>query len=105
MKKFPSIPQRLEEDYHSIKDDILLVSVYSTGNVTIRGMLISDEFFTDDIRATEEYKEYMKVFVGSNKENPETIDDDNDENEKEKQDNDNDDNVNDDHTDHTLDKT
>ncbi|GKC71395.1 hypothetical protein Tco_1117278 [Tanacetum coccineum] len=33
MKKFPSIPQRLEEDYHSIKDDILLVSVYSTGNV------------------------------------------------------------------------
>ncbi|GJX89406.1 retrovirus-related pol polyprotein from transposon TNT 1-94 [Tanacetum coccineum] len=27
MKKFPSIPQRLEEDYHSIKDDIQLVFV------------------------------------------------------------------------------
>ncbi|GJS72280.1 hypothetical protein Tco_0705121 [Tanacetum coccineum] len=34
IKKFPSIPPRLEEDYHSIKDDILL------------------------------YKEYMKMFVG-----------------------------------------
>ncbi|GKB36562.1 hypothetical protein Tco_0881504, partial [Tanacetum coccineum] len=33
------------------------------GNVTIRGMLISDEFITDDIHATEEYKEYEKVFV------------------------------------------
>ncbi|GJW00414.1 hypothetical protein Tco_1555665 [Tanacetum coccineum] len=54
MKKFSSIPQRLEEDYHFIKDDIPLVSVYTTGNVTVRGMLISDEFFTDDIRATKE---------------------------------------------------
>ncbi|GKG14232.1 hypothetical protein Tco_0353832, partial [Tanacetum coccineum] len=62
--KFPCIPQRLEEDYHSSKDDILLVSVYTTRNVTIRGMLIPEEFFTDDICATEEYKEYMKVFVG-----------------------------------------
>ncbi|GJR88966.1 hypothetical protein Tco_0212977 [Tanacetum coccineum] len=63
--KFPSIPQRIEEDYHFIKDDIPLVSVYTTGNVTVRGMLISDEFFTDDIRATKEYKEYIKVFVGA----------------------------------------
>nr|GEV47341.1 hypothetical protein [Tanacetum cinerariifolium] len=36
MKKFPSIPQRLDEDYHSIKDDIPLVSVYSTRNVLFR---------------------------------------------------------------------
>ncbi|GJW02054.1 putative reverse transcriptase domain-containing protein [Tanacetum coccineum] len=64
MKKFNSIPLRLEDDYHSIKDDISLVSVYTTENVTVRGMLIPDEFITDDIRATEEYKEYMKVFVG-----------------------------------------
>nr|GEX99308.1 hypothetical protein [Tanacetum cinerariifolium] len=40
MKKFPSIPQRLDEDYHSIKDDIPLVSVYSTRNVLFRGMHI-----------------------------------------------------------------
>ncbi|GKA98832.1 hypothetical protein Tco_0826769 [Tanacetum coccineum] len=56
--------QRLEEDYHSIKD-ISLVSVYTTRNVTIRGMLIPDEFLTNDICATEEYKEYEKVFVGT----------------------------------------
>ncbi|GKC40838.1 hypothetical protein Tco_1053222 [Tanacetum coccineum] len=40
MKKFPSISSRLEEDYHSIKDDIPL------------------------IRATNDYKEYKMVFVG-----------------------------------------
>ncbi|GJU25356.1 hypothetical protein Tco_1163977 [Tanacetum coccineum] len=46
MKKFPNIPQRIDEDYHSIKDDIPLVSVYTTGNVLVRGMLIPDEFLT-----------------------------------------------------------
>ncbi|GJW43484.1 hypothetical protein Tco_0072283 [Tanacetum coccineum] len=55
---------RLEEDYQSIKDDILLVSVYTTGDVTVRGMLIPNEFLTDDIRATEEYKEYEKQVAG-----------------------------------------
>ncbi|GJZ01755.1 hypothetical protein Tco_0519716 [Tanacetum coccineum] len=57
IKKFPSIPQRLDEDYHSIKDDILLVSVYSTGNVLFRGMLIPDAFLTNEICATDDYKE------------------------------------------------
>ncbi|GJU71016.1 hypothetical protein Tco_1262421 [Tanacetum coccineum] len=63
MKKFPSIPQRLEEDYHSIKDDIPLVSVYSTGNVLFCGMLILYAFLTDKIRATNDYAEYETVFV------------------------------------------
>ncbi|GJS99970.1 hypothetical protein Tco_0821140 [Tanacetum coccineum] len=62
-KKFPSIPQRLDEDYHSIKDDIPLVSVYSTWNVLFQGMLISDAFLTDEIHATDDYKEYKMVFV------------------------------------------
>ncbi|GKF10386.1 hypothetical protein Tco_0048312 [Tanacetum coccineum] len=31
--------------------------------VTVRGMLILNESITDDIRATEKYKEYEKVFV------------------------------------------
>ncbi|GKF05297.1 hypothetical protein Tco_0035965 [Tanacetum coccineum] len=44
MKKFPSIPPRIEEHYHFIKDDIPLVSVYTIGNVTVRGMLIPDAF-------------------------------------------------------------
>ncbi|GKB02455.1 hypothetical protein Tco_0830544 [Tanacetum coccineum] len=63
MKKFPSIPQRLEEDYHSIKDDNPWVSVYTMRNVIVRGMLILDEFLTDVIHATKEYKEYEKMFV------------------------------------------
>ncbi|GJX36665.1 hypothetical protein Tco_0248222 [Tanacetum coccineum] len=42
MKKFHNIPKRIDEDYHSIKDDVPLVSVYTTGNVSARGMLIPD---------------------------------------------------------------
>nr|GEW19759.1 hypothetical protein [Tanacetum cinerariifolium] len=63
MKKFPSIPPRLEEDYHSIKDDISLVSIYTTGNVPVLGMLILDAFLTNEIRAIDDYKEYEMVFV------------------------------------------
>ncbi|GJS54833.1 hypothetical protein Tco_0628195 [Tanacetum coccineum] len=48
MKKFPNIPQMIDEDYHSIKDDIPLVSVYTTRNVLVRGMLIPNEFLTED---------------------------------------------------------
>nr|GEV80498.1 copia protein [Tanacetum cinerariifolium] len=77
MKKFDSIPLRLKEDYHSIKDDILLVSVYTMGNVIVQGMLILDEFITNDIRATKEYKEYMKVtypyYYWSSKEEKEEV--------------------------------
>ncbi|GKD11274.1 hypothetical protein Tco_1190959 [Tanacetum coccineum] len=64
MKKFLNIPQRIDEDYHSIKDDIPLVSVYTTGNVLVRGMLILDEFLTKEIHATNDFKEYETVFVG-----------------------------------------
>ncbi|GJT81553.1 hypothetical protein Tco_1055895 [Tanacetum coccineum] len=37
MKKFPNIPQMIDEDYHSIKDDTQLVSVYTTRNVLFKG--------------------------------------------------------------------
>ncbi|GJX66376.1 hypothetical protein Tco_0300719 [Tanacetum coccineum] len=63
IKKFPEIPQRIEEDYHSIKDDISLVSMYTTGNVLVRGMLIPDAFLTEEIRATDDFKEYEMVFM------------------------------------------
>ncbi|GJX54209.1 hypothetical protein Tco_0282578 [Tanacetum coccineum] len=53
----------IDEDYHSIKDDIPLASVYTTGNVLVRGMLIPDEFLTKEIRATDDFKEYEMVFV------------------------------------------
>ncbi|GJT68413.1 hypothetical protein Tco_1019893 [Tanacetum coccineum] len=63
MKKFPNIPKRIEEDYHSIKDDVPLVSVYTTGNVSVRGMLILDAFLTAEIRETDDFKEYETVFM------------------------------------------
>nr|GEY75188.1 hypothetical protein [Tanacetum cinerariifolium] len=53
----------IDEDYHSTKDDIPLVSVYTTGNVLVRGMLIPNEFLTKEIRATNDYKEYETIFV------------------------------------------
>ncbi|GJW04276.1 hypothetical protein Tco_1563132 [Tanacetum coccineum] len=58
MKKFLDIPQRIKEDYHSIKDDIPLVSVCTTRNVLVRGMLIPDAFLTEEIHATNDFKEY-----------------------------------------------
>ncbi|GJT04215.1 hypothetical protein Tco_0838677 [Tanacetum coccineum] len=54
---------QIDEDYHSIKDDIPLVSVYTTWNVTDQEMLIPDAFLTEEIRATDDYTEYETVFV------------------------------------------
>ncbi|GKE36775.1 hypothetical protein Tco_1460180, partial [Tanacetum coccineum] len=61
IKKFPNIPKRLKEDYHSIKDDVPLVSVYTTGNVLVLGMLIPDALLTAEIRETNDFKEYETV--------------------------------------------
>nr|GEZ24900.1 copia protein [Tanacetum cinerariifolium] len=51
------------QDYHSIKDDVPLVSVYTTGNVIVKGMPILDNLLTDNICETQEYKDYVKKFV------------------------------------------
>ncbi|GJX43004.1 hypothetical protein Tco_0259680 [Tanacetum coccineum] len=47
-----------------MKDDISLVSVYTTRNMIVRGMQIPDAFLTDKICATDDFKEYEKVFEG-----------------------------------------
>ncbi|GKC14547.1 retrovirus-related pol polyprotein from transposon TNT 1-94 [Tanacetum coccineum] len=107
IKKFSNISQRIDEDYKSIKDDIPLVSVYTTRNVLVRRMLIPDEFLSEEIRATDDYKEQKKVDEGekdaqsyddvddfdnrlepgSHKENPEYVvdDDDDDDDDKEEE--------------------
>ncbi|GKA58198.1 retrovirus-related pol polyprotein from transposon TNT 1-94 [Tanacetum coccineum] len=111
--KFPNIPKRLEEDYHSIKDNVPLVSVYTTRNVLVRGMLIMDALLTVEIRGTDDFKEYETVFMkkslkitikqkqivekddddsedriepGSHKDNPEVVDDDDDKEREQKDD-------------------
>ncbi|GKA65539.1 hypothetical protein Tco_0765246 [Tanacetum coccineum] len=61
--KFPNIPKRIEEDFHSIKDDVPLVSVYTTGNVSVQGMLIPDAFLTAVIQETDDFKKYETVFM------------------------------------------
>ncbi|GJX59580.1 hypothetical protein Tco_0290970 [Tanacetum coccineum] len=63
MKKFPDIPKRIEEEYHSIKDDVPLVSVYTMGNVSVQGILVPDVFLTTKIRETNDFKEYETVFI------------------------------------------
>ncbi|GJR35600.1 hypothetical protein Tco_1211284 [Tanacetum coccineum] len=63
MMKFPNIPKRLEEDYHSIKDYIPLISVYTTRNFLVRGMLIPDAFLTNEIRETNDFKDCEAVFL------------------------------------------
>ncbi|GJS62034.1 hypothetical protein Tco_0656818 [Tanacetum coccineum] len=65
---FEIIPKGLEKDFHSIKDDTLLVSVYATGKVTVRGMLISDDLLTDEIQDTQAYKYYKEELKGKKKE-------------------------------------
>ncbi|GJW91376.1 hypothetical protein Tco_0168929 [Tanacetum coccineum] len=62
IKKFPNIPQKINEDYHVIKDNIPLVSD-TTGNLLVRRMLIPNEFLTEEIRATDDLNEYEKVFM------------------------------------------
>ncbi|GJX63397.1 hypothetical protein Tco_0296297 [Tanacetum coccineum] len=47
------IPKRLEEEYHTIKDDTPLVNIYTTGEVTVRGMQILDDLRTDEIKDTQ----------------------------------------------------
>ncbi|GJZ17141.1 retrovirus-related pol polyprotein from transposon TNT 1-94 [Tanacetum coccineum] len=64
MDKYESIPKRLEEDYHTIKDDIPLVTVYTTREVTVRGMLTPGDLLTDAIRDTQAYKDYEAKYGG-----------------------------------------
>ncbi|GKE42641.1 hypothetical protein Tco_1469925 [Tanacetum coccineum] len=68
VKERESIKLEYQKLFNSIKatrtqhqkelDDIPLVSVYTTGNVLVRGMQILNEFLTEEIRATDNYKEY-----------------------------------------------
>nr|GEV27362.1 hypothetical protein [Tanacetum cinerariifolium] len=63
MKTLLEIPKQIKEDYHSIKDDIPLVSVYTTRDVRVLGMLILDAFLTKEIHATEDFKEYETMYM------------------------------------------
>nr|GEY96815.1 hypothetical protein [Tanacetum cinerariifolium] len=55
-----SIPKRLKEGYHTIKDDTPLVNMYTSREVTVRGMQIPNDLMRDEIKDTQAYKDYMK---------------------------------------------
>nr|GEU32920.1 copia protein [Tanacetum cinerariifolium] len=88
MKNFPNIPKRIKEDYHSIKDDVPLVtrkkiaresgSARKSLKVTIKQKEIVDEE-KDDVDSED------KLEPESHKENPKVVDDDDDK-EREKKD-------------------
>ncbi|GJU28260.1 hypothetical protein Tco_1166881 [Tanacetum coccineum] len=56
--------QQKKNDYHSIKDDTPLVIVYTTGKVTIKGMLIPDDLLIVEIRDIQAYKDYKEKYGG-----------------------------------------
>ncbi|GKE41009.1 hypothetical protein Tco_1464414 [Tanacetum coccineum] len=67
LQLFHAVINRTNVDYAALIwwdfDDIPLVSVYTTGNMLVRGMLILDEFLTEEICATDDFKEYETVFM------------------------------------------
>nr|GEV69046.1 hypothetical protein [Tanacetum cinerariifolium] len=50
---------RLDEEYHTIKDDTSLVNMYTIGEVMVRGMQILNDLLTDEIKDTKAYKDYV----------------------------------------------
>ncbi|GJR61995.1 hypothetical protein Tco_1504157 [Tanacetum coccineum] len=64
IEKYQSIPKRLDEEYHTIKDDTPLVNMYTTGEVTVRGMQIPNELLTYEIKETHAYKDYVDAYKG-----------------------------------------
>nr|GEX90059.1 hypothetical protein [Tanacetum cinerariifolium] len=65
MDKHESILKILKEDYHTIKDDTPLVTIYTTREVTVRGILIPDDILTNAIRDTQSYKDYEAKYGGA----------------------------------------
>nr|GEX68328.1 integrase, catalytic region, zinc finger, CCHC-type, peptidase aspartic, catalytic [Tanacetum cinerariifolium] len=116
MKKFPEIPQRIEEDYHSIKDDISLETVFmnvyvpmnqpqpvvstqgthstrKTDEEEIEKMVEGEEdeesyasTFADSVFNDDVDDTGSKIEPGSHKENLKNVDDDDEHFEKENKD-------------------
>ncbi|GJR57405.1 hypothetical protein Tco_1499567 [Tanacetum coccineum] len=89
MKKFPSIPKRLEEDYHSIKDDVPLtkkrkqITRESSSSRKLLNITIKQKEIVDAEKNDVDSEDRLEP--GSHKENPEVVDDD-DDNAREKKD-------------------
>nr|GEZ24945.1 hypothetical protein [Tanacetum cinerariifolium] len=63
IEKYESIPKRLKEEYNTIKDDTSLVNMYTTWQVMVRGMQITNDLLTNAIKDTQVYKDYVEEDV------------------------------------------
>nr|GEV39363.1 hypothetical protein [Tanacetum cinerariifolium] len=73
---YDSIPNRLDKEYHTIKDDTLLVNMYTTREVKVRGMQIPNDLLTDGIKDTQAYKDYVDEYEGDDDDEDNDDDDD-----------------------------
>ncbi|GJW57548.1 putative reverse transcriptase domain-containing protein [Tanacetum coccineum] len=63
MEKYESISKRLEDEYHTNKDDTPLLNMYITREVTVRGIHIPNNLPTDEIKDTHAYKDYVECIT------------------------------------------
>ncbi|GJW26213.1 hypothetical protein Tco_0040024 [Tanacetum coccineum] len=63
IEKYESISKRLEDEYHTNKDDTPLLNMYITRKVTVRGIHIPNNLPTDEIKDTHAYKDYVECIT------------------------------------------
>ncbi|GJW38030.1 hypothetical protein Tco_0060950 [Tanacetum coccineum] len=66
LAKFPDIPRRTNKPQHTIDDDAVVGFIIASGNVEGKGMRISNDLLTKDIRGIASYKLYDDDFNGIN---------------------------------------
>ncbi|GJV02085.1 copia protein [Tanacetum coccineum] len=63
MTNFPKISRRARDIYHNMKDDDIMKNIFNSGRHKDRvGMKIPDWMISDEIKHTEHYRMYAKVF-------------------------------------------
>ncbi|GKB07190.1 hypothetical protein Tco_0835474, partial [Tanacetum coccineum] len=63
MTIFPEISRRARDMYHNLQDDDLMKNIFNSGrHKDIVGMQIPDWMITEEMKHTENYKMYAKVF-------------------------------------------
>ncbi|GJY47109.1 hypothetical protein Tco_0436172 [Tanacetum coccineum] len=97
MKKFPNIPKRIEEDYHSIKDDALFIretDAFKEYEMVFMKTARESSLPRKSLKITIKQKQIVeqddddsevRIEPESHKENPEIVDDDNDDKNEETQ--------------------
>ncbi|GJZ51980.1 hypothetical protein Tco_0606495 [Tanacetum coccineum] len=63
MTAYPEISRRVLHRYHNLADDVMIKSIFNSGKSKgIVGMKIPDWMITDEMKLTENYQLYAKVF-------------------------------------------